>query len=44
MHRRTKDTRDDTLHKLISKLAIENQVVVLADFNVKGMMANHKLA
>lgn len=36
--------RKDCLHKVTSKIVHENQVIVLEDLNVKGMMKNHKLA
>ena len=38
------DTRTDFLHKLSTKIARENQSVVLEDFNVSGMMKNSKLS
>ncbi len=44
LHRRIKDTRHDTLHKLTSKLTSENHVVAIEDLNVKGTTANHSLA
>jgi putative transposase len=44
LHRRIQNVRHDTLHKLTSKLTSENQVVIIEDLNVKGMMANHTLA
>ncbi len=36
--------RSDFLHKLSIKIINENQVIVLEDLNVKGMLQNHKLA
>lgn len=36
--------RDDFQHKLSTKLIHENQVVVMEDLNVKGMVRNRKLA
>ncbi len=44
LHRRIKNVRHDTLHKLTAKLTSENQVVTIEDLHVKGMMANHALA
>jgi putative transposase len=44
LHRRIKCQRHDFLHKLTTRLCRENQTVVIEDLNVKGMMANHKLA
>jgi putative transposase len=34
----------DYTHKLTSKIINENQVIVMEDLNVSGMMKNHKLA
>ncbi|AOX01025.1 transposase [Moorena producens PAL-8-15-08-1] len=36
--------RKDFLHKLSTKIVSENQVIVLEDLNVSGMVKNHKLA
>jgi putative transposase len=36
--------RTDFLHKLSTKLTNENQVVVLEDLNVRGMLKNRKLS
>ena len=36
--------RDTFLHELTSKIVNENQVIVLEDLNVKGMMKNRKLS
>ena len=41
---RMSNARQDFLHKLSRKLTNENQVVVVEDLNVKGMVKNHKLA
>ncbi len=38
------DTRKDFLHKLSTKIVKENQVIVLEDLNVSGMLKNRKLA
>ena len=38
------DTRKDFLHKLSTKIVSENQVIVLEDLNVSGMLKNRKLA
>ena len=43
-HERVANQRKDFLHKLSTKLVNESQVVAVEDLNVKGMMANHKLA
>jgi putative transposase len=44
LHNQTADLRKDFLHKLSTKVAIENQVIVLEDLNVSGMIKNRKLA
>ena len=36
--------RQDTLHKLTTRLITEFDVIVIEDLNVKGMMKNHRLA
>jgi len=38
------DRRKDYLHKLSTRLVHENQVIVVEDLNVSGMVKNHKLA
>ncbi len=37
-HAKLKDTRDDFLHKLSTKIIRENQTIVLEDLNVSGMV------
>ena len=44
VHEKITNNRQDFLHKLSTKLIHENQVICIEDLNVKGMMANHKLA
>jgi putative transposase len=44
VHARIADRRRDHLHKLTTRLVHENQVVVIEDLHVQGMMANHSLA
>jgi len=44
LHNQLADTRSDFLHKLSTRVAIENQVVALEDLNVSGMVKNRKLA
>ena len=44
LHCRIEDMRKDFLHKLSTKLTSENQVVVLEDLNVGGMLKNRKLS
>ncbi|MEB3283600.1 MAG: transposase, partial [Lyngbya sp.] len=41
---RMKDTRKDFLHKLSTRIINENQVIVLEDLNVSGMIKNRKLS
>lgn len=44
IHRRVRNIRHDTLHKLTTQLCRKNQTVVIEDLNVKGMVKNHRLA
>ncbi|MDD1413167.1 transposase [Dolichospermum sp. ST_con] len=44
LHNEIADTRKDFLHKLSSKIVSENEVIVLEDLNVSGMVKNRKLA
>ena len=44
LHARVADRRRDHLHKLSTRLVRENQVIVVEDLNVSGMVKNHKLA
>ena len=44
LHNRITDTRKDFLHKLSTKIISENEVIVLEDLNVSGMVKNRKLA
>jgi putative transposase len=44
LHEKVSNQRKDFLHKLSFKMVNENQVIVLEDLNVKGMLKNHKLA
>ncbi|TAG98427.1 MAG: transposase [Oscillatoriales cyanobacterium] len=44
LHNRIADTRKDFLHKLSTKIVNENQVIVLEDLNVAGLVKNRKLA
>ncbi|WP_377482010.1 MAG: RNA-guided endonuclease TnpB family protein (plasmid) [Microcoleus anatoxicus] len=44
IHARISAIRQDFLHKLTTYLAKTFQVIKIEDLNVKGMMANHKLA
>ncbi len=44
VHERVSNSRQDFLHKLSRKLVNENQVVVVENLHVKGMVRNHNLA
>ncbi|BDI19467.1 transposase [Nostoc cf. commune SO-36] len=44
VHRKITNYRGDFLHKLSRRIVNENQVIVVENLNVKGMMQNHKLA
>ncbi|MFB2923582.1 RNA-guided endonuclease TnpB family protein, partial [Aerosakkonema funiforme] len=43
-YERVSNVRQDYLHKLSRKIVDNNQVVVVENLNVKGMVRNHKLA
>lgn len=43
-HEQIKNQKQDFLHNLTTKIVSENQVIILEDLNVSGMMKNHKLA
>jgi putative transposase len=40
LHARIADRRRDTMHKLSTRLVRENQVIVVEDLNIKGMLKN----
>ncbi len=44
LHRKIANIRKDTLHKITTYLAKNHGVIGIENLNVKGMMANHKLA
>lgn len=44
LHLHIKNLRFDFLHKISRKLVNENQVIILEDLNVKGMIRNPKLS
>ena len=44
LHAKVSDRRHDQLHKISSRLVHENQVIVVEDLNVVGMVRNHCLA
>lgn len=43
-HEKIKNQKQDFLHNITTKIINENQVIILEDLNVSGMMKNHKLA
>lgn len=43
-HEKIKNQKSDYLHNITTKIINENQVIVLEDLNVSGMMKNRKLA
>jgi putative transposase len=44
VHRKITNCREDFLHKLSCRIVNENQVIVVENLHVKGMMQNHCLA
>jgi len=44
LHARQRDIRRDFLHKLSTRVIIENQVIALEDLNVSGMIKNRRLS
>ncbi len=44
VHEKISNVRNDFLHKLSSTIINENQVIVVEDLNIKGMLRNHHLA
>ncbi|WP_251960270.1 RNA-guided endonuclease InsQ/TnpB family protein [Nostoc commune] len=44
VHRKITNCREDFLHKLSRRIVNENQVIVVENLNIKGMMQNHCLA
>ena len=43
-HEKIKNQKTDYLHNITTKIVSENQVIVLENLNISGMMKNHKLA
>jgi putative transposase len=43
-HNRIADTRKDFLHKLSTKIVNDNQVIILENLNVSGMVKNRRLS
>lgn len=44
LQQKAANLRQDTLHKLTTRLVTEFDVIVIEDLSVKGMMKNHRLA
>jgi putative transposase len=44
VHEKISNARNDFLHKLSRKIVNDNQVVIVENLNIKGMVKNHKLA
>ena len=44
VHARISDCRKDFLNKLTTQMVRENQTIAIETLNIKGLMANHKLA
>ena len=44
LHEKIKNQKQDFLHNITTKIITENQIIVLEDLNVSGMLKNHKLA
>ena len=44
LHEKIANQRKDFLHKASRKLISDNQTICIEDLNIKGMVANHKLA
>lgn len=43
-HEQIKNQKQDFLHNITTRIISENQVVILEDLNVSGMLKNHRLA
>lgn len=44
LHEKIKNQKQDFLHNITTKIINENQVIILEDLNVSGMLKNHNLA
>ena len=44
VHQKISDCRMDFVHKMTTRLIRENQVIVVEDLNIRGMVRNHSLA
>ncbi len=43
-HKKISNKRKDTIHKATTDIVKKNDVIVIEDLNIKGMVKNHKLA
>lgn len=43
-HEKINNQKENYIHNITSKLINENQIIILEDLNISGMMKNHKLA
>jgi putative transposase len=44
LHENIKNKKQDFLHNITTKIINDNQVIVIEDLNIRGMLKNHKLA
>ena len=44
INQKIKDSRKDYIHKVSSKITNENQVIIIEDLSIAGMVKNHSLA
>jgi putative transposase len=44
LHEKIKNQKQDFLHNITTRIINENQVIILEDLNVSGMLKNHKIA
>ena len=44
LHQRVADIRNNHLHQVTRRMVNENQVIVIEDLNIRGMLRNHRLA
>jgi len=44
LHEKIKNQKQDFLHNITTRIINDNQIIILEDLNVSGMLKNHKLA
>lgn len=44
LHEKVRNQRLDFLHKLSTKIILENDIICIEDLNIKGLLKNHRLA